>query len=164
VGLAAALETHCIEVEHRYDVQVSFNAPADLRELHGEAAVALFRIGQEALRNAATHGGARRISLSITKEGDSVVLAVKDDGAGFDCEEIRRRGDGLGLVSMEERARLVGGELVVETAAGQGTTVRARVPSAGGARIERRRLRRMDATTELEDGAVLGDAANWSSS
>lgn len=131
VGLAAALESHCIEVEQRYDVQVSFNANTELRELHGDAAVALFRIGQEALRNAATHGAARRIKLSITTMGESVELLVQDDGRGFDGADVRRRSDGLGLVSMEERARLVGGEFLVATAPGQGTTVRASVPSHG---------------------------------
>lgn len=128
VGLAAALESHCIEVEQRYDVQVSFDSDAAVRELRGDIAVALFRIAQESLRNAAIHGNARRVALSMTRPADSVELVVADDGAGFDREEIRRRGEGLGLVSIEERARLVGGDLLVITAPGQGTTIRARVP------------------------------------
>jgi signal transduction histidine kinase len=132
VGLAAALEAHCIEVEQRYDVQVSCDTGADLGHLPGDTAVALFRISQEALRNAATHGNARRVSLSVARHLDSIELVVRDDGAGFDCEAAGRRGGGLGLVSMEERARLVGGELVVVTAPGKGTTIRATVPASGG--------------------------------
>ena len=130
VGLATALEAHCIEVEQRYDVQVSVATDADLRELPGDTAVALYRIAQEALRNAATHGNARRVTLSITGTDDTVELVVRDDGRGFDREEIRRRGEGLGLVSIEERARLVDGEAIVVTAPGQGATIRVRVPRA----------------------------------
>jgi signal transduction histidine kinase len=133
VGLAAALEAHCIEIEQRYDMQVSFDADTDLRELPGDTAVALYRIGQEALRNAATHGDARRVSVSIGRTDGSIEFVVEDDGKGFDREGTNWRGDGLGLVSMEERARLVGGDLVVVTAPGQGTTVRARVPAGAAA-------------------------------
>jgi signal transduction histidine kinase len=128
VGLAAALETHCIEVEQRYDVQVTCDVDTDLRALPGDTAVALFRIGQEALRNAATHGAARRVTLSIARNAGSLELVVKDDGKGFDCQTISRQAGGLGLVSMEERARLVDGDFVVVATAGQGTTVRATVP------------------------------------
>jgi signal transduction histidine kinase len=131
-GLPAALEAHCIEVEQRYDVQVSCDTSGDLRQLPGDTAVALFRISQEALRNAATHGSARRVSLSITRNSESIELLVQDDGAGFDREAIGRRGDGLGLVSMEERARLVGGVFFVTTAPGTGTTIRANIPLASG--------------------------------
>ena len=136
VGLAAALEAHCIEVEQRYDVQVSFDRGMDLRDLPGDTALALFRIAQEALRNAATHGSARRVTLTIDQRDGAIELAVADDGKGFDREEIRRRGAGLGLVSMEERARLVNGELVVASAPGHGTTIRVRIPPADAARTD----------------------------
>jgi signal transduction histidine kinase len=72
------------------------------------------------------------VSLSVARHLDSIELVVRDDGAGFDCDAAGRRGGGLGLVSMEERARLVGGELVVVTAPGKGTTIRATVPASGG--------------------------------
>jgi signal transduction histidine kinase len=139
MGLAAALEAHCIEVEQRYDVQVDFGTNTDVRELPGDMAVALFRVGQEALRNAATHGSARRATLSITRTGEFIELVVKDDGKGFDHAAVSRRGDGLGLVSMEERARLVNGELIVVTAPGQGTTIRARIPLGPSLGAEQRR-------------------------
>ena len=134
VGLAAALEAHCIEVEQRYDVQVSFDRTTDLRDLPGDTALALFRIAQEALRNAATHGSARRVTLSIAGQDGAIELVVADDGKGFDREETARRGGGLGLVSMEERARLVNGRLFVVSAPGRGTTIRVRIPSADAAR------------------------------
>ena len=136
VGLAAALEAHCIEVEQRYDVQVSFERETDLRDLPGDAALALFRIVQEGLRNAATHGSARRVTLSIAGQDGAIDLTVADDGKGFDREEVGRRGAGLGLVSMAERARLVNGEFFVVSAPGRGTTIRVRIPSARAARTE----------------------------
>jgi signal transduction histidine kinase len=136
VGLAAALEAHCIEVEQRYDVQVSFDRTTDLRDLPGDTALALFRIAQEALRNAATHGSARRVTLSIAGQDGAIELVVADDGKGFDREETARRGGGLGLVSMEERARLVNGRLFVVSAPGHGTTIRVRIPSADAVRPE----------------------------
>jgi signal transduction histidine kinase len=77
------------------------------------------------------------VSLSIARHSESIELVVKDDGAGFDRETIRRRGDGLGLVSMEELARLVGGELSVSTAPGAGTTIRANIPLGAGFATER---------------------------
>jgi signal transduction histidine kinase len=132
VGLAAALEAYSIEVEQRYDVQVSVDTDEDLRTLPGDTAVALFRIAQEALRNAAVHGHARRVFVSVTRMPGSIALAVEDDGDGFDREGVSRRGTGLGMVSMEERARLVDGELSVRTAPGAGTTIRALVPLSGG--------------------------------
>jgi signal transduction histidine kinase len=138
VGLAAALEAHCIEVEQRYDVQVSFDRETDLRDLPGDAALALFRIAQEALRNAATHGSARRVTLSIDRRDGAIELIAADDGKGFDREEVGRRGAGLGLVSMEERARLVHGELLVVSAPGRGTTIRVRIPLAGAPGTEQR--------------------------
>lgn len=130
VGLSAALEAYCIEVEQRYDVQVRFDSEEDLRELPADTAVTLFRISQEALRNAATHGRARRVSMSIATSSAAIELIVRDDGTGFDRDAVSRSSDGLGLVSMEERARLVGGRLSVVTAPGAGTTIRATIPLA----------------------------------
>jgi signal transduction histidine kinase len=135
VGLAAALEAHCVEVEQRYDVQVGLDADSEVRELRGDIALALFRIVQEALRNAATHGDARRVTVSIRQTDESIELVVHDDGRGFDRDEVRRRrGEGLGFVSMEERARLVDGKLLVTSAPGRGTTIRALVRRRGPGR------------------------------
>ena len=135
VGLAAAVQAHCIEVERRHDVQVSFNTEGDFAHVDGDAALCVFRIGQEALRNGAVHGGARRLAVSIIRSGEYIELTVSDDGQGFDLETAREVGRGLGLVSMEERAHMVGGEVSIVTHVQQGTTVRVRVPAgaAGGA-------------------------------
>ena len=128
LGLAAALRTHCVEVEKRHDVQVSFDAAGRLGDLPASVSLALFRIAQEALRNGAVHGKAPRLRVSLTRVGDSIELAVADDGSGFDVEAVRRGGRGLGLVSMEERARLAGGEVMIVSRPSRGTAVLVRVP------------------------------------
>jgi signal transduction histidine kinase len=128
VGLAS-LKSHCIEVERRYDVQVGFTSEGDLEHVHPDVAMCVFRIVQEALRNGAVHGRARRLAVSIVRSRDDIELTVSDDGCGFDLEAVRRAGRGLGLVSMEERAHMVGGDVHVATRPQQGTTVCLRVPA-----------------------------------
>jgi signal transduction histidine kinase/ABC-type uncharacterized transport system substrate-binding protein len=128
VGLAAALGTHCVEVEKRYDVQVSFTMEGDLASIHPGIALCLFRIAQEALRNGTVHGDARRLAVSIARLRDSIELTVRDDGRGFDLEAVRRDGRGLGLVSIEERTRALGGDVQIFTRPECGTITRVRIP------------------------------------
>jgi two-component system sensor histidine kinase UhpB len=97
--------------------------------LHPEVAVCLFRIAQESLRNGVAHGGARCLFVSLERSGEHVELTVADDGQGFDLEGVHRNGSGLGLVSIEERARVIGGNVQVVTAPGKGTTIRVRAPA-----------------------------------
>jgi signal transduction histidine kinase len=97
----------------------------------------LFRITQEALRNGAVYGEARRLAVSIARSADYIELTVTDDGRGFDLEAVRRNGNGLGLVSMEERAHVVGGDLQIITGPGQGTTIRVRIPAGASTGVEK---------------------------
>jgi signal transduction histidine kinase len=133
IGLVPALAAHCLEVERRYDVQVRFKAEGHLGQIDPGIALCVFRIAQEALRNGAVHGEARRLGVSIVRCGENIELTVTDDGRGFDVETVRREG-GLGLVNMEERAHLVGGQMQIVSARGRGTTILVLVPArAGGA-------------------------------
>jgi signal transduction histidine kinase len=129
LGVAAALKAHCREVAVRHAVQVNFRTDGDLGLLHPEVAVCLFRIAQESLRNGVAHGGARCLFVSLERSGEHVELTVADDGQGFDLEGVHRNGSGLGLVSIEERARVIGGNVQVVTAPGKGTTIRVRAPA-----------------------------------
>ena len=133
VGLGSALRAHCIEVEQRYDVQVRFQLESHLGEVHPDVALCLFRIAQEALRNGAVHGDARRLTLSIVRSNGQIEMTVADDGKGFDLDAVRRDGKGLGLVSMEERTRVIGGTFFIITRLGEGTLVRARVSASAHA-------------------------------
>ena len=128
VGLVAAVDGLCADTERQSGMRVLFNGAADLGKLSADVELCLFRITQEALRNAFAHGCARRASVSIGRSGQSLELMVVDDGKGFDVGRARQNG-GLGLLSSEERARLVGGVLTVESHAQQGTMVYAAIPS-----------------------------------
>ena len=128
LGLAVALKAHCAEISKRHGVQVSFKADVDLGPLPFTTAVCLFRIAQESVRNAITHGEALRLAVSVGRFGEDVVLTVSDDGRGFDLDAVRKSGSGLGLVSMEERAHVAGGDVEIITGLRQGTTIRVRCP------------------------------------
>ena len=135
LGLDAALKAHCVEVEKRHDVQVSFTVKGDLSHLPPDVALCLFRIAQEALRNGAVHGSARRLAVVLTESDEHVELTVADDGHGFDLEAVRREGTGLGLVSIEERAHAVRGHVHIVTYPKQGTLIRVRVPAPRAAAV-----------------------------
>ncbi len=86
-------------------------------------ALCLYRVVQEALRNIAKHADARQVRVTVRRVEEEVQLAVADDGKGFDLAKAREQGGGLGLRSIEERVRLVGGRLSIETAPHMGTTI-----------------------------------------
>jgi signal transduction histidine kinase len=131
IGLVAALKGHCVEVEKHHEVQVSFKARGDLTELPPEVSAALFRIAQESLRNGIVHGSARQLAVSVARSNGFIDMTVADDGHGFDLASVRRNASGLGLVSIEERAHVVGGRAEIITQRSGGTTIYVRVPAAG---------------------------------
>lgn len=129
VGLTAALAAHCSEAERQYDVQVTLEIGEGAEPPDSKVALALFRITQEAVRNAARHGNARRIAVSLARVADRVNLTVGDDGCGFDPLQARH-GGGLGLVSIEERARLLQGVATIRSRPSGGTEVAVCIPAA----------------------------------
>ena len=94
----------------------------------GDVGTQAFRILQEALTNVRRHSGASRVSVTLKLEGEDLVAEVSDDGQGFGSDTV----PGVGQSSMRERARLIGGELEIESQPGQGTSVRLRVPLPQG--------------------------------
>ena len=129
LGLATAVQAHCVEAAKRHNVEVSFTADGGLSRVDPDVAVCLFRIAQESLRNGIVHGGARRLVVTLAAIGEEVELRVTDDGRGFDLEAVRRNGSGLGLVSIEERAHAFGGAVQIVTGPHQGTTITVRGPA-----------------------------------
>jgi signal transduction histidine kinase len=130
LGIESAMKRFCQEfaLQQQVDVQfVSRDAPA---QLPADVSLALFRVLQEALHNAAKHSGVRLFHAELWTAGGGVHLSVSDAGAGFDLQAARTD-RGLGLVSMEERVRLVGGELSIDTQPGRGTRLHARVAYSG---------------------------------
>jgi signal transduction histidine kinase len=127
LGLAEALKA---EID-RFQRQNSIAAKVKLRDLPDpvppEVALCLFRVAQEALRNVARHSRATTVEISLRPADEGLQLAIQDDGAGFDPAAERHQ-PSLGLSSMKERVVLLGGELEIESAPGQGATVLAWVP------------------------------------
>jgi len=132
LGLGEAMTTHCAEFADQQDVEVVVECRDVPNELSPQVSLCLFRVLQEALHNAAKHSGVRHFDVQLWGTQDAVHLTVTDRGTGFDHGAAKTE-RGLGLVSMEERLKLVGGEFAVVTRPGEGTTVHARVsvPSNG---------------------------------
>jgi PAS domain S-box-containing protein len=131
-GLVAALEAHCQEVARHTGIPVRFVGVPDLGSIPMPITVSLYRIAQEALNNVAKHSGATAATVILSRvslaEGKQAVrLVVLDEGKGFLIEQVRN-GSGLGLISIEERARLVHGILRISSVPGEGTRVEVEVP------------------------------------
>ena len=126
-GLPQALHAYCDEFSSSCGVPVSCEADDEAHALSRGAALALFRIVQEALGNAAKHAAARRISVRLRRSDGFVSLEVSDDGVGFDRAHLGSSG-GLGLITMRERAGQLNGTFGIESASGRGTTIRVTIP------------------------------------
>jgi signal transduction histidine kinase len=126
-GLPEAMRTYCEQFSASSSIRVFCDADDGVSELSRGAALALFRIVQEALGNALKHARAKRIAVVLTRLDDEVSLTVSDDGAGFDSSRLGTSG-GLGLIMMRERATQLGGRFEFETTPGQGTTIEVVIP------------------------------------
>ena len=127
LGLVTAAESFCRELSERQRVDIDFLSVGVPKKLPQEISLCLFRILQEALQNAAKHSGQRQFQVRFCVESRDIHLTVIDSGVGFDVEAALR-GHGLGLTSMKERLKLVGGEFSVASQFQHGTTIHARVP------------------------------------
>ena len=129
-GLSVALEEFCEDLERVHGVSVEFEELAENSKLNDQQATCLYRIAQEAMRNAITHGHASEIRVSLSLVDDWVQLKVEDNGDGFVRDQIRGQA-GLGITSMTERARLSGGRLSIVSTPGRGTEITASLPLNG---------------------------------
>ena len=130
-GLPVALASYCEEFSKTRGIPVSCEADSSVTELSRGTSLALYRIAQEALGNAAKHANPRHIEVRVVRIDGLVRLSVSDDGSGFLVERPSGSG-GLGLVNMRERMRALGGRLEVESQPGRGTAVLAEVPFRSG--------------------------------
>ena len=129
LGLAAAAAGFCGELSSHQGVQIEFHSESVQKSLPPEISICLFRVLQEALRNAISHSGSRKFHVALKADSIGIELLVRDSGVGFDPEEAVK-GHGLGLTSMRERLRLVNGDLFIDSQLHRGTILRARVPLA----------------------------------
>jgi PAS domain S-box-containing protein len=126
-GLVAALESYCVEFESLTKVSATVQAEGSFDDLSANATLGIFRIAQEALQNIWKHSGVTEAGICLARAGEHVGLLISDRGIGFDPAQPSKDA-GLGLVSMRERARLLGGTLTVESSAGHGTTIIVDIP------------------------------------
>lgn len=129
LGLAAALSSLVSDVEDEAVLDATFKVTGTETRLAPEIELGVFRIVQEAVRNALRHAGASRLLVTVRFQTDEIALSVSDDGRGFVPEGLGDQGSGhLGMLGMHERMRLLGGRLEVRSAPGEGTVVEATVP------------------------------------
>lgn len=120
-GLASALIKQA-----RHDVPVETDL-CDEPSLSLTVKQELYRVAQEALHNTAKHAGASQVNVRLGRTAEAIILEIRDNGRGFD--PLGSFPGHLGLLSMQERVKNLGGVLSIESTPGQGTTIRARVPA-----------------------------------
>jgi signal transduction histidine kinase len=131
LGLLPSLEELTTDLERQVGVQAEFRALGERRRLESEVELTLFRIAQEALSNVRRHSRAHRVITTVELADSVARMRIEDDGIGFRPPKLTddlRAEDGLGLIGMHERVRLLGGTLKIESEPDRGTTVYAELP------------------------------------
>lgn len=121
LGLEAALRDLCQQLQKQFNLRIDFSA-TNLPSLQSDLALCFYRVAQEGLSNCVKHSGATNVQVCLTFKGGSLRLSIKDDGSGFD---LTRSTSSLGLATMRERLRFVGGELNIVSGQGVGTELTA---------------------------------------
>jgi len=127
LGIVGGMKSWCNEFAVRQGMEVEFKSSGLPDSLPSEISLCLFRVLQEALHNAAKHSGQKRIEVEIQEEHGEIQLSVSDSGKGFDVAAAMQD-RGLGVTSMQERVRLVGGTISIDSKPLAGTTIHVRVP------------------------------------
>ncbi len=133
IGLIPAVRASLDEVGREAGWAVSLTQNLDEARLPAVVETSAYRIVQEALANALKHARTARVDVDFKKDGDTLFITVADWGVGFRSTSGETPGSGLGLLSMRERARLLGGDCVIESEPERGTRVRVRLPLGAGA-------------------------------
>lgn len=148
LGLADSLR----ELQHQWsashpELVFEFKLESALEGLGDELNITIYRLVQEALNNVSRHANAQRVMLTVQREPaknegtEYIVLIIVDDGAGFDAKEVY---EGTGLLGMRERVIAVGGLFFLESTAGEGTKIEAKLPILSEAEISKKRRRIYD--------------------
>src|SRR2546425_3451838 len=133
IGLIPAVRASLDEVGREAGWAVSLTQNLEEARLPAVVETSAYRIVQEALANALKHAQTTRVDVDLKKDGDTLFITVADWGVGFRSTSGETPGRGLGLLSMRERARLLGGDCVIESEPERGTRVRVRLPLGAGA-------------------------------
>jgi signal transduction histidine kinase len=127
LGLVPALESYIASFSDEEQIDVQFTADTGEVRIPFQTSICLYRVAVEALRNVARHSGAASAAVSLKRSHDGLELQVSDSGRGFDVKTFKQ-GGGLGLISIEERLRVLEGDCEISSAWERGTTLVARVP------------------------------------
>jgi PAS domain S-box-containing protein len=130
-GLVAAMGSFCRELNSQYGLQIKFEHHDVPSQIPTDVALCLFRIVQEGLRNVVKHGKTSEAEVELSGHPQGINLCISDAGIGFNPNSCEEKG-GLGLISMRERLRLVGGNLEVHSEPFHGTRIRVQVPLSSG--------------------------------
>ncbi len=130
LGLIPALHAYSKSLAAKKQIKIQLTAFGGVEALGDAERTVLFRVAQEALTNVGRHANATAVTLSITKVGEAIRMVITDNGKSFQVGNILAKNGSrqLGLVGMNERIQMIGGTLVIESAPGHGTTVRAEIP------------------------------------
>ncbi len=127
LGIAAALQSLCEEVQQNEGVQIDYEADGVSADISNDHALCVYRVAQEALRNVVKHSRATRAQVHLHSKNGTLQFQVRDNGRGFNLDEANNK-IGLGLRSIEERVWFVGGTVRVETGPGDGTVISVSIP------------------------------------
>ncbi|NQT14828.1 MAG: sensor histidine kinase [Planctomycetes bacterium] len=125
-GIVAAIEHLVREVKDQADLEIEFHSNVARERLEPLLENAVFRIVQESLANARRHSGSDKLRIEVVKQVNVVRVEIRDWGIGFDPDNVKE--DSFGLEGMRERARLLGGHAVVDSAPGKGTRIVVTLP------------------------------------
>jgi PAS domain S-box-containing protein len=139
LGLVSAMRGFCKEFGEKHKVKVDFDSEGMPATVPQEISICLFRVMQEGLNNALKHSGVKLFEVKLLGLSTEIRLAVRDAGKGFD-PELTKDTPGLGLVSMQERVRLVKGTILITSRPLSGTQINVRVPLQAGAQTEKAKL------------------------
>lgn len=131
LGLTAALKWLVEDFAKHSNIKVDIDMPDLDNRFSGDAQIAIYRIFQEAFTNIGKHAHAKTVSIVVRKEGRCVHFRVQDDGQGFDINQVEARSPtdrSLGLIAMDERARMLGGKLDINGQKGKGTRISFSIP------------------------------------
>jgi len=126
LGLIAAMNWQCHEFEKRYNIPCSFTSTMNEFPFEKDLVTGIFRIYQESLTNIARHSKASEISATLTVEEKSIMLSIRDNGVGFNPNNMEKKT--LGIIGMKERAIMLGGALNIDSEVGKGTKIIVRIP------------------------------------
>jgi signal transduction histidine kinase len=129
LGLVAAVKSHCLELAALHEIKIAFTERGCSGLIPKDVTLCLFRIVQESFRNVIKHSGAGEASVVLVGFSDFIQLSISDNGRGFDLDS-RGSKNGLGLISMRERLRLVGGAISIQSSS-RGTRIEVSVPVVG---------------------------------